>query len=45
MATAALRDGSAPELAALNADDLFVDDNNIEATAAVECDGTAHDSR
>lgn len=45
IATAALRDGSAAELVALKADDLFVDDNSIDATDAVECDGAAHDSR
>lgn len=45
IATAALRDGSAAEPLALKADDLFVDDSSIEATAAVECDGAAHDSR
>lgn len=45
MATAALRDGSAAEPLALNAVDRFVDDKSIEATAAVECDGAAHDSR
>lgn len=45
IATAALRDGIAAELLALNPVDLFVDDSSIDATAAVECDGAAHDSR
>lgn len=44
IATAALRDGNAVEVVALNPDDLFADDNNIDATA-VECDGAVYDSR
>lgn len=45
MATAALLDGNAVEPLALKALDRFVDDSSIDATAAVECDGAAHDSR
>lgn len=44
MATAALRDGNAEPLA-LKPVDRLVDDSSIDATAAVECDGAAHDSR
>lgn len=45
IATAALRDGKAAELLALKPVDRLVDDSSIDATAAVECDGAAHDSR
>lgn len=45
MATAALRDGNAVEPLALKPVDRLVDDSSIDATAAVECDGAAHDSR
>lgn len=45
IATAALRDGNAVEPLALKPAERLVDDKSIEATAAVECDGAAHDSR
>lgn len=45
MATAALRDGNAADPLPLNPAERLVDDNIIDATAALECDGAAHDSR
>lgn len=41
MATAALLDGNAGPPPLKLPTDRFVDDNNIEAAAAVECDVTA----
>lgn len=46
MATAALlRAGIAEFPVPLNALERFVVDSSIDAAAAVECDGTVHDSR